>query len=441
MKIGISLVFAALVSLSQGQDQVQGQTQAQPGRSSPATCTSMRVRRNAASLSNQEWQNIGNVVTRMAQDGWIGRFGASHDRLFSRVHGNTVFFPFHRRYILEYENIGRRYDPNFVVPYWDATQSARNPMADPLLSANALGTNGQDGTNCLTDGIQGNSQLTYPNQHCLRRKYDNNGSIKQWYTPEVISSYIQSDTSLAKFREDIEYSIHGAVHLGMGGDMDSGYAAQDFSFMAHHANLDRLWWDWQSTHGSYLMYDGTGSNGPAALSDAIPEDSSVPFNGATVESVMVLGYGNVCYTYDSSPSPPQSYPTAGGNAPANNPNPQQQPNQQQQSNSNGRGWPVLSGSSNMANRARENSGIQGALGSDAVSRFFPGLRGWRNRNGRRSYQENKASGCGEPLPYPSRLTPEWIKMHGFDPDRVEMFHKHACEIIETLNNSTYKSPY
>ncbi|KAJ2036142.1 hypothetical protein GGI08_008666, partial [Coemansia sp. S2] len=167
MKIAISLVFAALASLSQGQGQTQGQTPAQPGRSTPATCTNMRVRRNAATLSPQEWQSIGNVVNRMAQDGWVGRFGASHDRLFGRVHGNTCFFPFHRRYILEYENIGRRYDPNFVVPYWDATQSARNPMADPLLSANALGTNGQGGDSCLADGIQGNSQLTYPNQHCL----------------------------------------------------------------------------------------------------------------------------------------------------------------------------------------------------------------------------------------------------------------------------------
>ncbi|KAJ2864633.1 hypothetical protein GGH94_002779 [Coemansia aciculifera] len=464
MRISISLVFAALVSLSQGQGQTQGQTQAQPGGSTPATCTNMRVRRNAATLSTQEWQNIGNVVARMAQDGWVGRFGASHDRLFSRVHGNTCFFPFHRRYILEYENIGRTYDPNFVVPYWDATQSARNPMADPLLSANALGTNGQGGDNCLADGIQGNSQLTYPNQHCLRRVYDNNGSIRQWYAPEIISSYIQSDTSLARFREDIEYSLHGAVHLGMGGDMNSGYAAQDFSFMVHHANLDRLWWDWQNTHNSYLMYDGNGSNGPASLSDMIPEDSSVPFNGATVESVMVLGYGNVCYTYDSSPSPPQSYPAAGGSAPVNNatpqqqqqnqqPNTQQQPNQQQPNqqqpnqqqrqppNSNSNRRPVLSGSSNMANRILENSGIQGALGSSAVSRFFPGLNGWRAPNRRRSYQEKKVSGCGEPIPFPPRLTPEWVKMHGYDADRVEMFHKHACEIVEVLNNSTYKSPY
>ncbi|KAJ1719985.1 hypothetical protein LPJ61_006225, partial [Coemansia biformis] len=298
MKCGVGLVLVVLASLGWAQ--------------APQRCSSMRVRRNAASLSSQEWGAIADVLRRMNNDGWMSRFGASHDRLFYRVHGNTCFFPFHRRYVLEFENIARGYDPNFVVPYWDATQSFRNPAADPLLSATALGTNGESTDRCLTNGIQGNTQVTYPNNHCLRRAFNNGNSINAWYAPEIISSYMQSDTSLSKFREDIEYSLHGAVHLGLGGEMNTGYAAQDFSFMVHHANLDRLWWDWQNNHNSFLMYDGTGSNGPASLRDSIPEDSAVPFNGASVESVMVLGYGNVCYTYDSSAGAPQNYPSAGG---------------------------------------------------------------------------------------------------------------------------------
>ncbi|KAJ2635160.1 hypothetical protein GGF40_003780 [Coemansia sp. RSA 1286] len=437
MKFGISLALVAMAALASAQ--------------APATCSSMRVRRNAASLSAAEWQAIGNVMQRMHQDGWITRFGASHDRLFSRIHGNTSFFPFHRQFVLEFENAARNYDPNFTVPYWDATQSFRSPAADPLLTAGALGTNGQPGSRCVANGIQANMQLTYPNNHCLRRNYNNGDSISSWYAPEIISSYLQRDTSLAKFREDIEYSIHGAVHLGLSGDMDSGYAAQDFSFMIHHANLDRLWWDWQNAHNSFMMYDGTGSNGAASLTDVIPDDSSVPFNGATVQSVMVLGYGNVCYTYDSSPNPPQSYPGAGaGNgaansaAPSNNA-PQQQQQQQQQQQGAGPAMgpsPVLSGSSDMSNRILESSRLQRSLGQDFVNRFFPALGGGFSPFQRRAYQESKAK-CShsKPLPYPPRLTPEWIQMHGFDPERVEAFHKEACEIIEVLNNSTYKSPY
>ncbi|KAJ2409023.1 hypothetical protein J3F80_001647 [Coemansia sp. RSA 2526] len=357
MKFSLSLALVALAAVGSAQG--------------PQRCSGMRVRRNAASLSPQDWQSIANVLRQMNDDGAISRFGASHDRLFSRVHGNTCFFPFHRRYVLEFENIARRYDPNFTVPYWDATESFRNPAADPVLSNNGLGGNGGSNDRCLGSGIQSNMQVTYPNNHCLRRSFNQGDSIGAWYAPEIISSYIQSDTSLSTFRENIEYSIHGAVHLGLGGEMDTGYAAQDFSFMVHHANLDRLWWDWQNSHNSFLMYDGTGSNGPASLSDLIPEDSSVPFNGATVESVM---------------------------------------------------------------------GIQNSLGSDVINRFFPGL-GRRSGALKRRGSQAQPSNCGEPIPFPPRLTPEWIHMHGYDPERVECAHKNACEIVETLNNSTYTSPY
>ncbi|KAJ2822866.1 hypothetical protein IWW50_004033, partial [Coemansia erecta] len=81
-----------------------------------------------------------------------------------------------------------------------------------------------------------------------------------------------------------------------------------------------------------------------------------------------------------------------------------------------------------------------SLGSDIINRFFPGLGGRSGALKRREYQAQPAN-CGDPLPFPPRLTPEWIKMHGYDPERVEGAHKNACDIIETLNNSTYVSPY
>ncbi|KAJ2713875.1 hypothetical protein H4R19_002035 [Coemansia spiralis] len=413
MKCGVGLVFVVLASLGCAQQSLP-------------RCTSMRVRPNAANLSPQQWSAIANVMRRMNNDGWMSRFGASHDRLFSRVHGNTCFFPFHRRYVLEFENIARGYDPNFVVPYWDATESFRTPATDKLLSATALGTNGESSDHCVTNGIQSNTQVTYPDNHCLRRNFNNGNSIAPWYAPEIISSYIQADTSLAQFREDIEYSIHGAVHLGLGGEMNTGYAAQDFSFMVHHANLDRLWWDWQNTHNSFLMYDGTGSSGPASLRDSIPEDAAVPFNGASVESVMVLGYGNVCYTYDSSVNPPQNYPGGGGNG-----------------GGSSNGAAVTSASPNASNRDRESQGILGSLSSDTIDRFFPGLSGG-SRSRRRRGNDKPAphtSNSGRYIPFPSQLTPEWIAMHGYDPTRVRAAHANACELVTILNNSTYASPY
>ncbi|KAJ1931583.1 hypothetical protein EC988_009741, partial [Linderina pennispora] len=228
-------------------------------------CSGSHTRPNAARMSSTQWQSIATVLRQMNEDGWIARFGQAHDQLFSQVHGNTVFFPFHRRFVLEFENVARRYDPSFVVPYFDATESYRDPASHPLLTAGALGTNGQSTDRCLVNGVQANTQLSYPSRHCLRRNYNNGNSINPWYAPEIITSYIQTSQTLADFRENIEYSIHGAVHLGLAGEMDTGYAAHDFTFMLHHANIDRLWWEWQSQHNSYMTYDGSGPSGPAQL--------------------------------------------------------------------------------------------------------------------------------------------------------------------------------
>ena len=37
--------------------------------------------------------------------------------------------------------------------------------------------------------------------------------------PNSSCPYLQRDTTIAQFRPDIEYTIHGAVHVGLGGDM------------------------------------------------------------------------------------------------------------------------------------------------------------------------------------------------------------------------------
>ncbi|KAJ1958192.1 hypothetical protein EC988_000439, partial [Linderina pennispora] len=114
----------------------------------------------------------------MNEDGWLARFGQAHDELFSQVHGYSVFYPFHRRFILEFENVARTYDPHFVLPYFDATESYRNPAKHPLLTSSTLRTNGEPTDHCVINGVQANMQLSYPSRHCLRRNYNNGTAIK-----------------------------------------------------------------------------------------------------------------------------------------------------------------------------------------------------------------------------------------------------------------------
>jgi tyrosinase len=61
-------------------------------------------------------------------------------------------------------------------------------------------------------------------------------------------SAVEADTTFAAFTSGLE-AIHGAVHVWVGGNM--GYiptAPSDPIFWMHHANVDRLWWQWQQAH-------------------------------------------------------------------------------------------------------------------------------------------------------------------------------------------------
>lgn len=42
-----------------------------------------------------------------------------HQTLFRKVHVEKQFFPWHRWYLLEFENLLRRADPRVTIPYWD----------------------------------------------------------------------------------------------------------------------------------------------------------------------------------------------------------------------------------------------------------------------------------------------------------------------------------
>jgi hypothetical protein len=86
---------------------------------------------------------------------------------------------------------------------------------------------------------------------------------------------------------------HGSVHVRIGGNMGSvPYAGYDPIFWLHHANVDRLWANWQITHPAAL---------PANEANQELEPFNRPFStswqtGADVFSTDALGYryANFC---------------------------------------------------------------------------------------------------------------------------------------------------
>ncbi|KAJ2550755.1 hypothetical protein EV175_003949 [Coemansia sp. RSA 1933] len=383
-------------------------------------CSSITVRRDIASLSPQEWNRMANVLTRMQADGWFTRFAEIHDREFDNVHGNDNFYPFHRLFIRDFEEVGQTYDPSFAIPYWDELRDSRNPAASGVFSSRLLGGNGFG--SCVRDGLQSGWTMPFPNSHCLIRQFDRGNYIQPWYSPEYIYSIMQRYGDMHMFRVNIEYSIHDSVHLSIGGDMATHWSANDFIFYLHHANMDRLWDQWQSW-GHAMTMDGYNQNGiPMSLNQPLPH------YGDSVGSTMRRGVGRMCFAYSGS----------GGAHSATD---------------------ALSMVSTPLRGELEsaNAGLS-KLPRHVLEKWFPVLaRTIRPKSSANVNATTPVSNSGavvpdnstdsitisakNRLPYPAPLTEMWISMHKYDRKVVADLMSEARQFVDDLNNANYDSPY
>ncbi|KAJ2446073.1 hypothetical protein GGF42_005799 [Coemansia sp. RSA 2424] len=268
------------------------------GANAQSQCSSNGLRKEIRSLSPQEWGRVSSVLRTMQSSGWLGWFSYLHNQNYLIVHGNELFFPWHRRYVRDFESIGQQIDRNFVLPYWDVLRDYANPAGSAVLSGNYLGSNGQAGQ-CVRDGLQNGWTMSFPNNHCLRRQYNGGNRINAWYSPEYIQSVLSRSTRMSQLRPGIEFSLHGAIHLGVGGDMLQTYSPNDFVFWLHHANIDRLWSVWQTMNPNqnFWSMDGVDNHGrPMGYGTRIPH-----YNDPVINT-MRQGVNGMCFLYDNGGS-------------------------------------------------------------------------------------------------------------------------------------------
>ncbi|KAJ2908884.1 hypothetical protein GGI21_002437 [Coemansia aciculifera] len=235
----------------------------------------------------------------MQDSGWFGWFAYMHNQNYLIVHGSEYFFPWHRRYIRDFESVAQQIDRNFVLPYWDELRDYANPAGSAVMSSKYLGGNGQGSNRCVTNGLQGNWALSFPNRHCLQRQYNGGNRINSWSSPESIQSILSRSTKMSQLRPGIEYSLHGDIHIALGGDMLKPYSPNDFVFFLHHANLDRLWSLWQIMNPvqNFWSMDGVDNNGRP-----IGYGTPLPHYNDPIISTMRLGMNNMCFFYDNGGS-------------------------------------------------------------------------------------------------------------------------------------------
>jgi tyrosinase len=158
-------------------------------------------------------------------------------------YSHPAFLPWHRLFVSAVEKRLQKVNPTITIPYWDWSHDWSSPLKSPIFSQE-LGLDVQVGP-------RGDCRYRrhFPRPHCLIRNY-NPRNFTAFYPSETIDAVVRSARDFDQIRQRIEWVPHGIVHAAVGGpngDMTAMHSPNDPMFWLHHANVDRLWWNWQQT--------------------------------------------------------------------------------------------------------------------------------------------------------------------------------------------------
>jgi len=217
-------------------------------------------------------------------DGSLPRIIDNHVQFFSRgLHNNGAFLPWHRGYILQLENMLQAYDCTLTVPWWDQqidTRVARANFWGPELhqcSGSGLTRNqGNRRAREVWGGTFGCEIFRLTNNRCLQRRLTGGSAASlARIQQDLFNRYDQPD-HFDSFRNRLEHGpgLHDSIHCIVGGTMCSARSSNDPIFFSHHANIDRIWADWQEKGTAFKNYytGRTGLNENMVTSPYTPRD-------------------------------------------------------------------------------------------------------------------------------------------------------------------------
>ncbi|CUA71510.1 hypothetical protein RSOLAG22IIIB_09641 [Rhizoctonia solani] len=229
-------------------------------------------------------------------------FAYVHYELRDIVHRVAVFLPWHRwlleMHVAELKKCGYT-DP---MPYWDWTLDSdsvqsfqSSEMFDPTKGFGSVGII----ESCVEDGPYAGMKVNIPKPHCLKRGLDPLMDLMNWSKSTI--SAIMANPDFLNFWNQTERMPHDKIHDAVGGDLLQHYSPNDPLFYLHHAQIDRVWAQWQGTNKTRI-YDYSGNTvqnvttNTALLSDKMPMLDLA--ESRTVESIMDTKANGLCYTYD-----------------------------------------------------------------------------------------------------------------------------------------------
>ncbi|OJD38712.1 tyrosinase central domain protein [Diplodia corticola] len=271
-------------------------------------------------------------------DDWV----VTHINQTNYIHFSASFLTWHRWFTWEYEQALRNEcGYTGAQPYWDWTKTAETGLEQsPLFdgSATSLSGNGAavkynatdhviingateaptilppgTGGGCVTSGPFANMTVnlgpdglsllngksdnsSYPfahNPRCLKRsltdeanqRFANATSVRQLLTGPT--DLLDFELTMQGYPNTDELGVHGGGHFSLGGDpgRDLYVSPGDPAFFVHHANVDRIWWQWQMLEPASRTAGATAVAGPVTMYDSLE-----PHRNGTLEDVMDLGF-------------------------------------------------------------------------------------------------------------------------------------------------------
>lgn len=166
-----------------------------------------------------------------------------HDRSDRSRRPANLFLPWHRAYLLYFENALRDQGEGVTLPWWDWTsdQSHSTGIPDAFAEENADGN-----PNPLFSARMFVPTANPPLDQMTTRQP---GDPSELPTSDQIDDLITNHVQFQDFSGQIE-DVHDMVHGWTGGDMGViATAAFDPIFWSHHCMIDRLWYLWQLKNG------------------------------------------------------------------------------------------------------------------------------------------------------------------------------------------------
>lgn len=243
--------------------------------------------------------------------GWDD-FVKEHAAFMMNAHGGPAFLAWHREFLLRFEDALRAVNSsqfaNVTIPYWD--------WAVDGFPTSVVGGDGAAVTDIVTTGPFAYSTTNWnvvinPIAGPELKRNFSPPLPNKIFTPAQINALMalpifdlapwSSASANTSFRNVLEGfkgpGFHNAVHGAIGGNMGFvNSSVNDPVFWMHHANVDRLWCQWQDIYPTYLHHIPT-SGAPMGQNTL---DSMPPFGVTPCDATNMVAMN---YEYDDCVGP------------------------------------------------------------------------------------------------------------------------------------------